>query len=128
MLYLQRLSARPSIDDLSERDARHVREHFDPYAGEVIIDGQAIRWNDIEEVEVAQAARMKSPAGWVVKNLIMGGERYHVGVYFGRHEAVLPNLTLEAVRYIVQSIAFYAPQRVAYSGPPDLEITPLFEV
>jgi hypothetical protein len=55
----------------------------------------------------------------------MGGERYHVGIYYGGLEAVLTNLTLNAARHIVQTIAFYAPQPVKYTGPDGL--SPLVE-
>lgn len=128
MTYLQRLAVRPNIEELTASEARHVRAHFDPHASEVLIDRQPIPWSQIDEVEVAPAARMKSPAGWLVKKLVMGGERYHVGVYMGQNEAVLTNLTLNAVRHVVQTIAFYVPKRVSYTGPADLDITPLIEV
>ncbi|MBI5669575.1 MAG: hypothetical protein HZC41_16355 [Chloroflexi bacterium] len=123
MVYLQRLKALPSPDDLTPAEARYVQEHFDTYAGEVIVNGQAIPWNWINEVEVAKAARAAGPAGWVVRHLVHGDERYHVGLYFGQMEAVLSNVTLNIARHIVQTIAYYAPAPVRYTGPDGL--TPL---
>lgn len=120
MVYLQRLKVRPSLDDLTAAEARAMQERFDPYAGEVIVNGQAIPWNWIEEVEVAKSARAAGPAGWLVRHLVHGDERYHVGLYFGQMEAVLTNISLNAARYVVQTIAYYAPAPVKYSGPEGL--------
>jgi hypothetical protein len=120
MMYLQRLSERPTFEGLSKVEVRYIQSHFDPYADEVIVNRQAIPWDVIDEVEIAVAARTPGPSGWLVKNLIMGGERYHVGLYFGRDEAVLTNLTLNTARYIVQMVAFYSPRRVSYRGPDGL--------
>jgi hypothetical protein len=59
-----------------------------------------------------------------VRNLIFGGsDRYHVGIYSGRNELVLTNLTLEAARYVVQMIAYYARERIKYNGPDGLTAT-----
>jgi hypothetical protein len=119
-MYLHRLKVRPSLEDLTEAEARFVRSHFDPYAGEVVINGETIAWNEIEEIEVAQAPRVAGPAGWIVRHLIHGDERYHVGIYFGRNEAVLPNVSLNIAQFIVKFVAFCAPQPVRYSGPEGL--------
>lgn len=123
MVYLQRLNTLPSVDDLTPAEVQYIHEHFDPHAGEVVVNGQAIPWNWISEVEVAKSARAAGPAGWVVRHLVHGDERYHVGLYFGQMEAVLSNVTLNVARYIVQTIAYYAPSPVAYTGPEGL--TPL---
>jgi hypothetical protein len=126
MPYLQRLKVRPDPDKLSRRDARILGQRFDPYAGEVVIDGEALPWDSIEEIEVAKAARAAGPAGWLVKFLVYsGGNRYHVAFYAGAREAVLSNLTLEAARYVVQSAAYYAPRPILYSGIDSL--SPLTE-
>lgn len=119
-MYLQRLKFRPSIEDLTPGEARFVQSHFDPYAGEVIVNGDTIAWNEIQEVEVARAPRVGGPAGWIVRHLVHGDERYHVGLYFGRNEAVLPNVTLNVAQYLVKTVAFYAPQPVRYTGPEGL--------
>lgn len=108
------------MDTLTPAERDYIQQHFDPYANEVVINRDTIGWDTIEEVEVAEAARSTGPAGWLVKYLFMGGSRYHVGVYFGREEAVLTNMTLNCARYIVQMIAFYAPKRVLYNGPEDI--------
>jgi hypothetical protein len=119
-MYLQRLKVRPSVEDLTPAEARFVQSHFDPYAGEVLVNGDSIAWNEIEEIEIAMAPRVAGPAGWVVRHLIHGDERYHVGIYFGRNEAVLPNVSLNVAQYVVKSIAFYAPSPVRYNGPEGL--------
>jgi hypothetical protein len=125
MVFLQRIKVRPNPDDLTEGEARFIHEYFDVYAGEVIVDKQTIRWNEIDEIEVAQAARVIGPAGWIVRHFVHGNERYHVGLYFGQQEAVVRNVTLTVARYIVQCVAFYAPLPVRYTGLADL--SPLIE-
>jgi hypothetical protein len=120
MMYLQRIKARPSPDDLTPGEARFVHNTFDPYAGEVLVDGQAVAWDELEEIEVVTAPRASGPAGWIVRHLVHGNERYHVGLYFGRQEAIVPNVTLDVARYIVQCVAFFAPLPVRYTGPDGL--------
>lgn len=119
-MYLQRLNVRPSIEDLTQAEARYMQSHFDPYAGEVIVNGESIAWDEIEEIEVARAPRIGGPAGWIVRHFIHGDERYHVGIYFGHNEAVLPNVSLNIAQYVVKTVAFYAPNRVRYTGPEGL--------
>lgn len=125
MSYIQRIDYRPSKENLTSRETNYIQEHFDAYGSEVWINGDAIRWEYIEEIEVVVAARAKGPAGWLVKNVLMGGDRYHVGVYYGYNEAVLTNMTLDTARYVVQTMAYYAPNRIKYTGPEG--ITPLTE-
>lgn len=120
MAYLQRQNAMPSEDALSSSDKEHLKKHFDVYAREVMINGEAIRWDYIEEIEVAVAARAKGPSGWLVKRMVMGGDRYHIGFYFGYNEAVLTNLTLAAAKYVLGMVAYYAPVKLKYTGPDDL--------
>jgi hypothetical protein len=120
MTYLQRLGTMPTTDGLSPRDVETLQKHFDVYAKEVLINGEAIRWDYIEEIEVAVAARAKGPSGWLVKYFVMGGDRYHIGFYFGYNEAVLTNLTREAAAYVLKMVAYYAPVRIKYAGPDDL--------
>lgn len=119
-MYLQRLKVRPSVEDLTPAEARFVQSHFDPYAAEVVVNGENIAWSEIEEIEVARAPRVTGPAGWVVRHLIHGDERVHVGIYFGRNEAVLPNVSLNVAQYVVKTIAFFAPNPVRYKGPEGL--------
>lgn len=117
MAYLARIEQRPTMDDLSEEDKRTLGKRFDANAYEVNVDGQRAEWDQINEIEVAQAARESGPAGWLVKKLVYAGERYHVGIYFGGGgELVLTNLTLEAAKYVVQTIAYYARHNIQYTG------------
>jgi len=120
MPYLRRLFERPTMEGLSKAEVRYIQSRFDPYADELVVNRQAVSWDAIDEVEVAVAARTPGPSGWLVKYLLMGGERYHVGIYFGRDEAVLTNMTLNTARYVVQMIAFYASGQVTYKGPEGL--------
>lgn len=110
-----RLKVKPDESKLTNAERNHLQQHFDPYAGEVVINGEPIDWRVIEEVEVAKAARSIGPAGWFVKALY-GEERYHVGVYYGAYEAVLLNLTLNSAEFVVRTIAYYAPHQIRYSG------------
>jgi hypothetical protein len=120
MMYLQRIKSRPGLEDLTSGEAKFVLTAFDPYAGEVLVDGQAVAWDEIEQVEVAISPRAAGPAGWVVRHMVHGNERYHVGIYFGRQEAIVPNVTLNVARYILQCVAFFAPLPVRYTGPDGL--------
>ncbi len=120
MVYLQRIKSRPGLDDLSPGEARFVQSRFDPYAGEVLVDGESIAWNEIQEIEVVKAPRAAGPAGAIVRYLVHGNERYHVGIYFGRQEAILPNVTLKVAQYVVQCVAYFAPLPVVYTGPDGL--------
>lgn len=113
--YLVRLNARPDFDALTPGEQHQLNAHFDPFAGEVNIDGVMIRWDYIEAVEVVEAARAQGPSGWLVRQL-MGGKHYHVGIYYGRQEAVLSNVTYDIAAYIVKTVAFHAPNPVRYSG------------
>lgn len=123
-IYMLPQSNRPREDRLSEGDIRTLKSHFEPTNYEVVVDGQGLDWSKIDEVEVAPAARHRSPSGWFVRNILYGGtDRYHVGIYSGRNELVLTNITLEAARYVVQMIAYYARNRIVYNGPDGLTAT-----
>lgn len=125
MTSLQRINYRPTDEDLSESEVEYLQRHFDAYGKEVVVDGESLSWEMIDEIEVVQAARMRGPSGWLVKNFVLG-ERYHVGIYFQRSELVLTNMTLDTAKYIVQTIAYYAPGPVNYKGPEG--ISPLTEI
>lgn len=116
MAYLAHVRELPSADHLSDDEKKTLHKRFDANDYEVNFDGEAIEWGLIEEIEIVRAARQNSPAGWLVRNVIYGGDRYHVGVYFGKNELVLPNITLEIARYVAQTIAYYARQDVRYTG------------
>jgi hypothetical protein len=122
MAYLQRINYRPNMDHLTEDEKRYLEQHFDAYGSEIVVHGEAIPWQVIEEVEVAVAARSAGLAGWLVKNVVMGGERYHLGIYYGNAEAVFTNITLNTAEYILKHIAYYAPQAVRFTGPENLKI------
>jgi hypothetical protein len=126
MPYLQRLKARPDPDKLAQGEVNQLMQRFNPYAKDVLVEGEAIHWGDIEEIEVAQAARAIGPAGWLVKFFVYSGhQRYHVAFYYGNRETVISNLSLEAARYVVQAAAFYSPHPIRYNGPDGL--SPLTE-
>lgn len=127
MTYLQRLDYRPNPAELTPDEEFHLARHFDAYGAEMIVDGVIVRWEHIDEVEVVVAPHVSGVAGWIVKRLILKGqERYHVGVYFGAQEVVLPNITWNSARQVVGTIAYYAPQPVRYTGPEGL--VPLTEI
>lgn len=114
MAYLQRLDAPPTPPS----DLKQIEKRFDANAYEVNIEGGRVEWEVIDEVEVAPAARLSSPAGWFVKKVMYGGgDRYHVGLFFGRGgELVLTNVSLDQARYVVATVAYYAKQPVRYTG------------
>lgn len=127
MTYLQRINYQPKTDRLNETDANYLINHFDAYGAEMVMDGQAVPWQFIEEVEVVVAPHAAGLAGWIVKNVFLRGEeRYHVGVYYGRNEAILPNVTWEVAQFVVETIAYYAGQKIRFTGPEDL--VPLTEI
>ena len=112
MAYLKRVEVKPNPP------AESIGKRFDANEYELNIQGGRVEWDVIDEVEVAKAARVSSPAGWFVKKIMYsGGERYHVGVFFGRGgELVLTNLTEEQARYVVETVAYYAKQPIRYTG------------
>jgi hypothetical protein len=127
MTYLQRLDGAPSRDKLSPAEAETLDQHFMATGADLVVDGQIARWEHIDAVEVAAAPRVAGLAGWLVKKFLMGDQdRYHVGIYFGSAEVVLPNVTWDIARYVLQTIAYHAPNRVSYTGPEDL--VPLTEI
>jgi hypothetical protein len=127
MPYLQRINYQPSAANLTPDEERHLINHFDAYGSEMVIEGQVVPWRVVEAVEVVVAPHISGPAGWIVKYIFQRGkERYHVGVYFGAQEAILPNVTWDVARFVVETIAFYCPNPVAYEGPE--ELVPLTEI
>ncbi len=111
MAFLKRSDVKPNAP------AESIGKQFDANEYELNIKGGRIEWDAIDEVEVAKAARINSPAGWFVKKIMYsGGERYHVGVFFGKGELVITNITEEQARYIVETVAYYAKQPIRYTG------------
>lgn len=121
MPYLLRPLSKPRLEGLSPADQRIIEQHFDANSVEINIDGQFLEYGRIDSIEVAPAARTRNPAGWFVRNIIFSGqERFHVGIYYGHHELVMINLSRAAVQYVTGVIAFYARNRVKYTGPEDI--------
>ena len=116
MPVLERIKYRPSLDDLTPGEARYIEKHFDAHAAEVVANDETIHWDDIDEVEVVVAPRLGGPAGWVVRYVVHGNQRYHEGIYMGPAEVVLPNVTYRVAQFVVQTIAYYAPRPVRYKG------------
>lgn len=126
MAYLLRLEARPNPNNLSDDDRQFVERHFQINADEVTFNEQAMELNRVQEIEVAKAARSSGPAGWLVRKMLYGGDRFHVALYAGRNELVLPNVTLDVAQYVVQTIAFFARYNtLKYTGPEG--ISPISE-
>ena len=113
--YLQRLKAPPDIQALSPSERSSLERHFDPHAADLYVDGTPINWHNVDEVECVKAARERGPSGWLVRQML-GEDRYHVGIYYGPHEAVIINISLNAARYVVETVAYYAPNPVRYKG------------
>jgi hypothetical protein len=121
MTYLQRINYRPVMDGLTQEEQATLNGIFDAYGAEMLVYGDAVPWRFIEEVEVVPAPRAAGPAGWFVKKVFLKGiERYHIGVYFGPREVVLPNITIGQVKYVLETIAYYAPNPIKYTGPEDV--------
>lgn len=116
MPYLQRLRERPPIEDLTERETKFVQAYFEIHEDEVFVETTPVIWEHIDEVEVVKAPRASGVMGFLARQLV-GDDRYHIGIYFSRHyEAVLPNVSFNIARHIVQEIAFHAPNPVRYKG------------
>jgi hypothetical protein len=122
--YLLPAQHAPREDELSESDKKFLEQHFMPTNHEVVVDNHGIDWSKIDEIEIVQAARDKGPSGWFIRFIYFGGqERYHVGIYSGRNELVLPNLSPAGARYVLRTLAYYARNRIEYKGPADWAAT-----
>lgn len=125
MQYLERLETRPRLSELDEADRKIIEARVKIDRNDIAIDGQRFELHKVDHVEVAVAARQSSPAGWLVKKVLYGGDRYHVGVYSGREEMIVTNISLAAATYIVQSVAHFAGVNIRYSGVEG--VTPVYE-
>ncbi|MCL4247821.1 MAG: hypothetical protein KJ065_06710 [Anaerolineae bacterium] len=123
MQYLVRPKAPPFIDQLAEADQRYLRGRFDAHPAELTVNGDVIPWQDIDEVEVVKAARRNDLSGWFVRKIVYQDERYHVGIYYGKHEQVLTNVTLAVALFVVQAIAYYMQTSIKYTGLDDIAQT-----
>lgn len=120
MPVILRMQNRPKLSELSESEQRYLEAHFSANQTELQIDDEFVQLHHIDSVEVATAARAGA-SGWLVKRLFFSGQdRYHVGIFSGRHEAVLPNVSYNVARYVVQTIAYFIRTRVQYTGPEGL--------
>jgi len=127
MTHLQRIDYRPALEDLRQDEQRFLYDHFEAYGAEMLVSGDVIRWEHIDEVEVVPAPRIAGLAGVLVKLLFLKNEqRYHLGIYYGAREAILPNITWDTAKYVLLNVAYYASQPIAYKGPEDL--VPIAEI
>jgi len=127
MTHLQRIDYRPTAEGLRHDEERFLQEHFEAYGAEMLVSGDVVRWEHIDEVEVVPAPRIAGLAGWLVKLLFLKNEqRYHLGIYYGAREAILPNITWNTAQYVLLNVAYYAPNPIEYKGPEDL--VPIAEI
>jgi hypothetical protein len=126
MSYLMRVNVRPDPDSLTVHERSRLQSLFDTYAAEVRIHGEPVGWNEITEVELVKAPTVGGLSSWLLGLFVNTTDRYHLGVYLGRDEAVLANITEEQARYALHAIAYYAPKPVRYRGPDGF--VPLTEV
>ncbi len=120
MPYLMRLNVRPDADKLTNRERSQITREFDTYAGEVRIHGESVGWNEITEVELVKAPTLGGLSAAILGMFVNTGDRYHLGVYLGRDEAVLANITEDQARYVLHTIAYYAPQPIGYIAKDDI--------
>lgn len=117
MSYLMRMNVRPDPDTLTRRERSQLERTFDPYAAEVHIHGEPVSWEEIEEVELVPAPTMGGLSAALLSFFLNTEDRYHLGVYLHRDEAVLPNITEKQARFVLHTIAYYAPNPIFYKGP-----------
>ena len=111
------MKAQPDARRLSNREQAQLADIFDPYAREVIVHGEPVGWDEIEEVELVTAPTVGGLSTWVMSFFVEVEDRYHLGIYLGRDEAVLANISERQVLYALNLIAYYAPKPVRYTGP-----------
>lgn len=123
--YIARPISRPKLEGLTPADVKTIEAHFRADSVEMQIDEQIIEYSLINEIEVAQAPRQRTPAGWFVKKVLYGGdERYHLAIYYAKHhEMVLPNLSQKVAQYIIGNIAFYSRNPIRFKGPENFVTT-----
>lgn len=116
MAYLMRVNVRPDLNALSTGERDEMLRVFDIYAAEVRIHGEPVGWDEVEEVELVHAPTMGGLSAWILGFFVNTEERYHLGIYLRRDEAVLANLSKQQALYALQAVAFYAPKPVRYKG------------
>lgn len=117
MTYLMRVNVRPNADKLDPHELEQINNEFDTYAGEVRIHGEPVGWDEIDEVELVVAPTVGGLSSWLLGALVNTDDRYHLGIYLGRDEAVLANISENQARYALQAIAYYAPNAIRFVGP-----------
>jgi hypothetical protein len=117
MPYLMRMNVRPDERNLSSGELAEMNRNFNMYAAEVLIHGEPVSWSEIEEVELVTAPTVGGPSSWLLGLFVNTDERYHLGIYLHRDEAVLANISKRQVLYALNAIAYYAPRPVRYKGP-----------
>ncbi len=117
MPYLMRMNVRPNEEVLSRNERVELTRTFDTYAGEVLIHGQPVGWDEIKEVELVIAPTVGGLSTWLISLFMDVEDRYHLGIYLGRDEAVVANINKHQVLYALNAIAYYAPNPVRYTGP-----------
>lgn len=121
MTYLQRINYHPNLDALTPQEQTQLTGIYDSYGAEMLVYGEPVPWRFIDSVELVHAPRAAGLAGWFVRRIYLKGiERYHLGVYYGPREAILPNITLGQAKYVLETIAYYAPSPILYKGPEDV--------
>ncbi|MEL6151066.1 MAG: hypothetical protein AAFV33_26660 [Chloroflexota bacterium] len=124
--YLMRMNVRPDEAAVPPAELSRLQHMFDIYSAEVRIHGEPVGWEEITEVELVKAPTVGGLGGIVMGFFVNTQDRYHVGIYLRRDEAVLANISMKQVLYVMQSIAYYAPNPVSYTGPDG--IVPLTEL
>lgn len=117
MTYLMRVNVRPDANQLNPNELEQINHEFDTYAGEVRIHGEPVGWDEIDEVELVTAPTVGGPSSWLLSAFVKTDDRYHLGIYLGRDEAVLANISEQQARYALQAIAYYAPNAIRFTGP-----------
>lgn len=117
MPYLMRMNVRPNPDTLSANELADLTRMFDTYAGEVLVHGQPVGWDEVKEVEVVVAPTVGGLSTWIMRFFVNVEDRYHLGIYLGRDEAVVANISKQQALYALNAIAYYAPNPVRYTGP-----------
>ena len=117
MPYLMRMKASPNPDTLSRGELTDLTRIFDTYGAEVMSHGEPVGWDESKEVELVVAPTVGGLSTWVMSLFVNTEDRYHLGIYLGRDEAVVANISKRQVLYALSAIAYYAPNPVRYNGP-----------
>lgn len=119
MAYLKRVNVRPDPDALPAGEMTRINRVFNPSAAEVKINNDVLPWTAIVEVELAAAPTTGGLGAVVMGFFVNTTDRFHVGIYTERNESIVPNLTRAQAEYLLQAIAYHAPNPVYFTGPED---------